>query len=80
MPGVGGGFETARRSVAKSLSWRLLALIITSSVAFAMTRKLTFAAEIGVIDTAIKLFVYFGHERLWNKIDYGRVKAPDYQV
>jgi uncharacterized membrane protein len=41
---------------------------------------LTFAAEIGVIDTAIKLFVYFGHERAWNKIDYGRVKAPDYQV
>jgi uncharacterized membrane protein len=74
------GFETARRSLAKSLSWRLLALIITSSVAFAMTRKLTFAAEIGAIDTIIKLFVYFTHERLWNKIDYGRVKAPDYQV
>jgi len=80
MAAVGGGFESARRSVVKSLSWRLFALIITSSVAFAMTRKLTFAAEIGVIDTVIKLFVYFGHERLWNKIDYGRVKAPDYQV
>ena len=78
--GGSGQFETARRSVVKSLSWRVLALIITSSVAFAMTRKLTFAAEIGIIDTAIKLFVYFAHERIWNKIDFGRVKAPDYQV
>ena len=78
--GGAGAFEPARRSVVKSLSWRLLALIITSSVAFALTKKLTFAAEIGVIDTAIKLFVYFAHERAWNKIDYGRVKAPDYQV
>lgn len=76
----GAAFETARRSIIKSLSWRLLALIITTSVAFSLTRKLTFAAEIGAIDTIIKLFVYFAHERLWNKIDYGRVKTPDYQV
>jgi uncharacterized membrane protein len=78
--GGAAAFETARRSVVKSLSWRLLALIITSSVAFGLTRRLSFAAEIGVIDTAIKLFVYFAHERVWNKIDYGRLKAPDYQV
>jgi len=78
--GGAAAFETARRSIVKSLSWRLLALIITTSVAFALTKKLTFAAEVGVIDTLIKLFVYFAHERLWNKIDYGRVKAPDYQV
>ena len=33
-----------------------------------------------VIDTLVKLLIYFVHERVWNKIDYGRVSAPDYEV
>ncbi|HEY4185283.1 MAG TPA: DUF2061 domain-containing protein [Polyangia bacterium] len=74
------GFETARRSIVKSLSWRVLAAMITGTVVFFMTHELRFAAEIGLIDTLVKLLIYFLHERLWNKIDYGRVKAPDYQV
>jgi uncharacterized membrane protein len=77
----GATFETNRRSIAKSLSWRVLAAVITSVVVFCMTGRLEFAAKIGLIDTAVKLLVYFGHERLWNKIDYGRVPAaPDYEV
>jgi uncharacterized membrane protein len=74
------GFETARRSIVKSLSWRVLAAIITATVVFGMTHQLRFAAEIGAIDTLTKLLIYFLHERAWNKIDYGRVKTPDYQV
>jgi uncharacterized membrane protein len=73
-------FETKRRSVAKALSWRLLATIITTVVTFMLTGKLNFAFEVGLLDTGIKLFVYFGHERLWNKIPYGRVESPDYEV
>jgi uncharacterized membrane protein len=33
-----------------------------------------------VLDTAIKIFVYFGHERLWQRIRYGKLEAPDYQI
>jgi uncharacterized membrane protein len=73
-------FETRRRSMAKALSWRVLAGIITSCVALAMTGQLKFAAEIGLIDTLVKLLVYFAHERAWNRISYGRVVAPDYEV
>ena len=73
-------FETRRRSVVKALSWRTLAGIITACVALAMTGQLEFAAKIGIIDTAVKLVIYFVHERAWNKINYGRVVAPDYEV
>ena len=73
-------FETKRRSVAKALSWRFLATIITTLVAFVLTGTLKFALEVGLLDTTIKLFVYFAHERLWNRIAYGRVEAPDYEV
>jgi len=74
------GFESPRRSVAKAISWRILAAIITACVALAMTGQLEFAAKIGAIDTGVKLLIYFFHERLWNKINYGRMTGPDYEV
>ena len=73
-------FETRRRSLVKSLSWRVLAAIITAFVAFAMTGELAFAAKIGLADTLVKLLIYFFHERVWNNINYGRVAAPDYEL
>ena len=72
--------ETRRRSLAKALSWRLLGVIITTTIAFVMTRELTFAMEIGALDTVIKLAVYFAHERIWQRIKYGKVDSPDYQI
>jgi uncharacterized membrane protein len=77
---MNSGFETRKRSVAKALSWRVVAGIITTCVALGMTGQMTFAAEIGLIDTLVKVLIYFFHERLWNRISYGRVVAPDYEV
>lgn len=73
--------ESTRRSVAKSLSWRILATLITTSIAFALTGQGEFAAKIGVADTLVKFFIYFGHERLWNRINYGRDEnQPEYYI
>jgi uncharacterized membrane protein len=73
--------ESTRRSLAKSLSWRLLATAITTSLVFALTGRGEFAATIGLADTLVKLFIYFGHERLWNRIPYGREqKQPEYLI
>ncbi len=73
--------ETRRRSIVKSLSWRFFAIIITSLVAYQITGQLAFAIEIGLLDTAIKLFAYYLHERTWLKIKYGHdKKKPDYQI
>jgi adenylylsulfate kinase len=72
--------ETRRRSMIKALSWRVLAAIITTIVVLAMTGKMEFAAKVGALDTTIKLLIYFLHERAWNKISYGRLETPDYEV
>ena len=56
--------ESTRRSVAKSLSWRILATLITASIVFGLTGQGEFAAKIGIADTLVKFFIYFGHERL----------------
>ena len=72
--------ETKRRSIYKALSWRLLATVITSAVALVVTGEIAIAAMIGVVDTAIKLGVYYMHERVWNRLSFGRDKAPEYQI
>ncbi len=73
--------ESTRRSVAKALSWRLLATAITTALVFVATGQGDFAAGIGLADTFFKLFIYFGHERLWNRIPFGREdKQPEYFI
>lgn len=72
--------ETTRRSIAKALSWRALATIITAGLTYLLTGELELAAKIGLADTVIKLAVYIGHERLWNRIHFGRQPQPEYHI
>ncbi len=73
--------ESSRRSMVKALSWRLLATMITTSLVFALTGEGDFAATVGLADTLIKFVIYFAHERIWNRISYGReTPEPEYTI
>jgi len=64
----------------KALSWRVIAFVITSSVVLLLTGRLDLAGEVGLADTLIKIGTFYGHERLWNRIQFGRVREPDYEI
>ena len=64
----------------KALSWRVIATFVTFTVAWIITRELTFAAEIGLADTVIKLGAYYLHERTWMRVKFGTLKTPEYQI
>ncbi|MCH9685091.1 MAG: DUF2061 domain-containing protein [Deltaproteobacteria bacterium] len=68
--------ETRRRSLAKALSWRVIAWSITAAVAYAFTGKVGFALSIGFADSVIKIFAYYMHERTWMTVDFGRAPVP----
>jgi uncharacterized membrane protein len=73
--------ENHKRTIAKTASWRVLATLITTFVAWMLTGELRFAATVGALDTVAKLVMYYVHERAWNRIDYGRVdSAIDYEI
>ena len=74
--------ETKRRSLVKALSWRFVATFITMGIAYFITGKIDLALEIGLLDTTIKFVMYFGHERIWLRIRYGKIVADthDYQI
>jgi uncharacterized membrane protein len=57
-----------------------VATFITATVAWVVTGKLHFAATIGVADMVIKLGAYYAHERLWNRLAFGRIRSPEYEI
>ncbi len=72
--------DTHKRTLVKTLSWRILATIITGIVALAVTRKLHVAATIGVFDSLIKFLAYYVHERSWLRLNFGKVRPPEYEI
>ena len=69
--------ETRFRSVAKAISWRLIALVITMAVVYAFSDKDVFLAlEVGFADSLIKIFAYYVHERGWGRFLIGRIDHP----
>jgi uncharacterized membrane protein len=72
--------ESHYRSIVKTLTWRVLATAITFSVAWILLGKLGKAVEIGILDTLIKLGAYYSHERVWNRLQFGKPKPPEYQI
>ena len=74
------GHESHTRTIVKSLTWRVAAFFMTSGIALWITGKFEVAASIGLADTAVKIVVYYLHERLWLKIPYGRARSTDYEI
>ncbi len=60
------------RSILKALSWRAFATIVTILIVFAFTRKLVLSLGIGMVEVVTKLILYYFHERLWEKLPFGR--------
>ena len=64
--------ETRKRSILKTITYRIMGVIITSMVVFLFTKKPVLSISIGSLDTVIKIFGYYFHERIWNKINFGK--------
>ena len=72
--------ESHKRSIAKTISWRVAATLITGVVTYFLTGRLDFAVTVGLTDTLVKFFIYYVHERMWTRISYGKVRPLDYQI
>jgi uncharacterized membrane protein len=59
---------TINRSLAKTISWRIIATLDTFIISFFITKELKIAGIIAALEVLTKTFLYFFHERIWNKI------------
>lgn len=65
-------YEDQKRSVLKSVSFRILATSTGIALILVMTGETTIAASYGFLDAVSKLALYYIHERLWNRIKFGK--------
>jgi uncharacterized membrane protein len=71
--------EKPYRSIVKAISWRLTGTLDTIVISFIITGKIKVALSIGVIEVFTKIIWYYAHERLWDRIPFGRVKYPRHE-
>lgn len=64
--------ETPARSLAKAISWRVLATLTTSLLVFAFTRHLALSLTVGGVEFVAKIAMFWLHERAWNQVSFGR--------
>lgn len=66
--------ENHYRSVVKGITWRIIGTLDTIFLSWLFTRKLGLALTIGGIEVFTKIFLFYLHERIWLKSDFGREK------
>lgn len=64
--------ETATRSLAKAYSYRVCGTLTTICISYIMTGHFIVSLSIGATEMVIKPFIYWSHERLWSRINWGR--------
>ena len=62
---------SAKRSLAKTVSWRILGSIDTAVVSYFITGSLMFAGSIATAEVVTKMVLYYFHERAWAHIRWG---------
>jgi len=72
--------ETHFRSILKAVSYRFLGTIVTFCVALLLTKSFDLAAQIGALDTILKIGAFYFHERLWHRIKIGRIEPIEYEI
>ena len=59
---------TERRALAKTVTWRILAVIETIVVALIFTRSIEISLGIGTVEVILKTIMYYLHERAWDRV------------
>ncbi len=79
--------DTPGRSLAKAVSWRILASLTTFLITFVIFRQrisgpykqiLEASTLVLIFDVIIKIVIYYFHERLWTNINWGKYMKRRY--
>jgi uncharacterized membrane protein len=71
---------TKSRSFVKALTWRTTGTLDTFIISLLITKKPFIAASIASVEVLTKIVLYYFHERIWNKIQWGRTIAKKGKV
>ena len=64
--------EKRTRSILKAVTYRIISIIMDSTIAYAVTKDTGQTVLLVVFSNAVSIILYFAHERAWNSIIWGR--------
>jgi len=68
--------ETRARAWVKSIIWRILGIAILGIISWFATHSLKEMTMITLLFHGIRIILYYFHERVWNRISWGRIRHP----
>ena len=63
--------EQRIRAIAKTISWRVIATLVTMLIVYLYTREMVLSIGVGAVEVVAKMALYYAHERLWSKSHWG---------
>ena len=73
LPNTHHSEETLRRSIVKTISYRVAILILDFTVIYLFTGQIKVALGFMILSNIYTTFGYFFHERIWDKIKWGKI-------
>jgi len=64
--------DLKKRTIAKTLTWRVTASLTTFIIAWILTGDFLIGVSIGSVEAITKVFLYYFHERIWNNISWAK--------
>ncbi len=79
---MANAIDSNLRSWVKSICWRVIGIFILGALAWSFTRNWEQTTLITVVFHSIRLVLYYFHERIWERIEWGRRKKirEDYMI
>ena len=72
--------ETNQRSIVKGISWRIVATTTTIAIVYFFFDRLDLAIAAGLIETVLKVGLYWWHEKAWHKVHWGKTKIEPFNL
>lgn len=64
--------DTNLRSLVKTISWRITGSAATFIVAYLISSNIAVSGTIALVQLVVNTVLYYLHERIWNKIRWGK--------
>ena len=59
------------RYVFKTFTYKTISIAITILAGWLLTGSPAIGLSLGLVEVTVKLFIYYLHEEVWSKIDFG---------
>jgi adenylylsulfate kinase len=73
LPNTHHAEETLRRSIEKTISYRVAILILDFAAVYLFTGQIKVAPGFMIVGNIYTTVGYFFHERIWDKIKWGKI-------